>query len=136
MKPGRVKRVRVDWFTLLFEFPRSDHWSVLRGLNQPCDEAHSWPTRSAPQPHRELFVISISFRTYSAHSISTQLTTPKNVPLGPHLRDYLRPDHQVRLGSQRHRVPSRSIAQQHTSNFRPAATTAIFFRDFLPPLIR
>ena len=22
MKPGRVKRFRVDWFTLLFEFPR------------------------------------------------------------------------------------------------------------------
>jgi hypothetical protein len=24
MKPGRVKGVRVDWFTLLFEFPRAE----------------------------------------------------------------------------------------------------------------
>jgi hypothetical protein len=27
------------------------------------------------------------------------------------------------------------MAQQRTNNLRPTATTAIFFRDFLPPLI-
>jgi hypothetical protein len=42
MKPGRVKRAfGVDWFTLLFEFPRAACASHSRGLIQRCDESHS-----------------------------------------------------------------------------------------------
>ena len=42
MKPGRVKEeLGVDWFTLLFEFPRAACASHSRGLIQRCDESHS-----------------------------------------------------------------------------------------------
>ena len=134
MKPGRVKGVRVDWFTLLFEIPRGEQSSGFRGLIQRCDEAYS-RVRVVHSGYKQALRLFNLFRTYPSPTRAGPAKEGFSFPPGPHFRDYLAGAAANNSGA-RQLLPSRNIAQQRTSNLLPTATIAIFLRDFLPPLIR
>ena len=66
MKPGRVKRfVRVEWFTLLFEFPRTALELFIGVVSFNGATMLILRHEFFTQTCRELIVISICFRTFS-----------------------------------------------------------------------
>ena len=142
MKPGRVKRwVRVDWFTLLFEFPRTELGAhqVVVSFNGATRLILGY--KFFTQALHKLLVISIVSEPslYPLEPNQDSKEAGFSFPLGPHFRDYLlgwRYPQATCVSGARQLVPSRSIAQQRTNSLLPTATIAIFLRDFLPPLIR
>src|ERR1041384_4398253 len=91
MKPGRVKRwVRVDWFTLLFEFPRCELSSVITWSHSTVRRGLFWGASFLLSGFTQALRLFQSFRTfpYPLEPDRDSKQAGFSFPLGPHLRDY------------------------------------------------